>query len=149
MRKKLRHRLRAGTTCGARTRRGTRCLRAQVGFGRCVNHGGLTRDSGPKTPEGKLRALANLKPFRDNPEKLAEYLRRSGSPQVKRVEPETCEGSDQNVGQVCRKRKSNEAAVSHASRDAVPVHVGVQDHRAVQRNLDNLAADPAYRGKQP
>ena len=93
--------------------------------------------------------MTNLRPFRDNPEKLAEYLRRTVSPQVNRVEPETCDGSDQNLGQVCRKRKSNEAAVSHPSRDAVPIDVRVQNDRATQRNLDNLAADPAYRGKQP
>ena len=47
------------TRCGARTRRGTPCKRVALPSGRCPNHGGLS--TGPKTPEGRRRALANLK----------------------------------------------------------------------------------------
>lgn len=48
--------------CGATTRRGTPCQAPAVwwrGTGRCKLHGGLS--TGAKTPEGKARALANLK----------------------------------------------------------------------------------------
>ena len=44
--------------CGARTRRGTPCQRKALANGRCPNHGGLS--TGPRTPEGKARALAAL-----------------------------------------------------------------------------------------
>ena len=44
--------------CGAKTRKGTPCKRKALNNGRCANHGGLC--TGPKTPEGKTRALANL-----------------------------------------------------------------------------------------
>ena len=50
-----------GTLCGAKTRRATRCQRKALENGRCPNHGGLS--TGPKTREGKLRALANLRQF--------------------------------------------------------------------------------------
>ncbi len=49
------------TRCGARTRRGKPCKRKALQNGRCPNHGGLS--TGPKTREGKLRALANLRQF--------------------------------------------------------------------------------------
>ena len=52
----------AATRCGAKTRRGTPCQRKALRNGRCPNHGGLS--TGPKTLEGRLRALANLKQFR-------------------------------------------------------------------------------------
>jgi hypothetical protein len=46
-------------TCGARTRQGTSCKNTRIySNGRCKNHGGLS--TGPKTPEGKAQALANL-----------------------------------------------------------------------------------------
>jgi hypothetical protein len=46
-------------TCGARTRRGTACLRWDIyESGRCALHGGLSR--GPTSDEGKARARANL-----------------------------------------------------------------------------------------
>jgi hypothetical protein len=46
--------------CGAKTRRGTPCLRRPVpGKKRCPNHGG--KSSGPRTPEGKARTLAALR----------------------------------------------------------------------------------------
>ena len=49
------------TRCNARTRRGTRCIRlGRHRGGRCRNHGGLS--TGPRTPEGQARALANLVP---------------------------------------------------------------------------------------
>ncbi len=50
------------TRCGARTRRGTPCRRKALQNGRCPNHGGLS--TGPRTREGKLRALANLRQYR-------------------------------------------------------------------------------------
>jgi len=47
-------------TCGAKTRQGTPCKNTRLyRNGRCKNHGG--HSTGPKTPEGKARALANLK----------------------------------------------------------------------------------------
>ena len=39
--------------CGARTRRGTACLRRALDNGRCRNHGGLS--TGPKTAAGRQR----------------------------------------------------------------------------------------------
>ncbi len=47
--------------CGAKTRKGTPCKRRSLPNGRCLNHGGLS--TGPRTPEGRLRALANLRQF--------------------------------------------------------------------------------------
>ena len=61
---KLRKKHRA--SCGARTRRGTPCRCAALPNGRCKYHGGLS--TGPKTPEGKARALANLRQYRDRGE---------------------------------------------------------------------------------
>lgn len=47
-------------TCGALTRMGTPCENTHLyRNGRCKNHGGLS--TGPRTEEGKARALANLK----------------------------------------------------------------------------------------
>lgn len=44
-------------TCGAKTRRGTRCIaRALPGRKRCRNHGGLS--TGPRTDEGKAIVAA-------------------------------------------------------------------------------------------
>ena len=37
--------------CGAKTRRGTSCLRKALPNGRCPNHGGMS--TGPRTVEGK------------------------------------------------------------------------------------------------
>mgnify|MGYP004000163841 FL=1 len=56
--------------CGAKTRAGGKCKATPVWDktnnkpknGRCRMHGGLS--TGARTPEGKLRALANLKQFR-------------------------------------------------------------------------------------
>ncbi|MEE8537952.1 MAG: HGGxSTG domain-containing protein [Acidobacteriota bacterium] len=48
--------------CGAKTRQGTPCHRKGLPNGRCRNHGGMS--TGAKTPEGKRRALANLRQFR-------------------------------------------------------------------------------------
>ncbi len=52
----------AATRCGAKTRRRTPCKRKALRNGRCPNHGGMS--TGPRTLEGRLRALANLKQFR-------------------------------------------------------------------------------------
>ena len=47
-------------TCGAKTRTGAPCKNTRLyTSGRCKNHGGLS--TGPKTEEGKARALANLR----------------------------------------------------------------------------------------
>ncbi len=53
----------AATRCGAKTRRATSCQRKALRNGRCRNHGGMS--TGPRTLEGRLRALANLKQFRE------------------------------------------------------------------------------------
>ena len=42
--------------CGARTRRGTACVRKGLANGRCPNHGG--KSTGPKTAEGRARIAA-------------------------------------------------------------------------------------------
>ena len=51
--------MRSKRMCGARTRRGTSCQCKALANGRCRLHGGLS--SGPKTPEGRARALAALR----------------------------------------------------------------------------------------
>ena len=49
--------------CGAYARStGKPCRAKALANGRCKNHGGMS--TGPKTVEGKARALANLKQFR-------------------------------------------------------------------------------------
>ncbi len=53
----------AATRCGAKTRRRTPCQRKALRNGKCRNHGGMS--TGPRTREGRLRALANLKQFRE------------------------------------------------------------------------------------
>lgn len=46
--------------CWAKTRQGTPCQNTRLyKNGRCKNHGGLS--TGPRTLQGKARALANLK----------------------------------------------------------------------------------------
>jgi len=48
--------------CGAFARStGKPCQRKPLANGRCKNHGGMS--TGPKTQEGKARALANLKQY--------------------------------------------------------------------------------------
>jgi len=48
--------------CGAVARStGEPCKRKALANGRCRNHGGLS--TGPKTTEGKAKALANLKQY--------------------------------------------------------------------------------------
>ena len=48
--------------CGAHSRStGKPCCAMALANGRCRNHGGVS--TGPKTPEGKARALANLKQY--------------------------------------------------------------------------------------
>ena len=54
---------RSGPLCMARTRKGTPCLCIGDGRGgRCKFHGGTS--TGPRTPEGKRRALAALARYR-------------------------------------------------------------------------------------
>src|SRR6516165_332088 len=49
--------------CGAKTRKGTPCLRRELfKNGRCRNHGGLC--CGPRTEEGKRRFTMNLPWFK-------------------------------------------------------------------------------------
>lgn len=46
-------------TCGARTQSGAACrMTALFANGRCIWHGG--KSTGPRSPEGKARAIANL-----------------------------------------------------------------------------------------
>jgi hypothetical protein len=53
--------------CGAYARStGQPCRAKALANGRCKNHGGMS--TGPRTPEGKARALANLKQYRVTPE---------------------------------------------------------------------------------
>jgi hypothetical protein len=50
--------------CGAYARStGQPCKAKALANGRCKNHGGMS--TGPRTPEGKARALANLKQFKN------------------------------------------------------------------------------------
>ena len=50
--------------CGARTiSTGKPCRAKALANGRCKYHGGMS--TGPRTPEGKARALANLKQYRN------------------------------------------------------------------------------------
>ena len=54
-----------GYLCLATTRAGTPCIALGSGNGwRCRLHGGAS--TGAKTPEGKARALANLRQYRDS-----------------------------------------------------------------------------------
>ena len=47
--------------CGAKRKRdGQPCIAKPLANGRCKFHGGMS--TGPKTPEGRARALANLRP---------------------------------------------------------------------------------------
>ena len=64
MRLKTKVLLGVANICGAKNRRGEPCQCKQVfRGGRCLFHGGLS--TGPKTEEGKARALAALKAWRD------------------------------------------------------------------------------------
>ena len=54
---------RAKVQCGAHARStGKPCRAKALANGRCKNHGGMS--TGPRTLEGKARALANLKQYR-------------------------------------------------------------------------------------
>ena len=62
-----RRRRRDKPKCGAYARStGHPCKAKALTNGRCKNHGGMS--TGPKTPEGKARALANLRQFKVTPE---------------------------------------------------------------------------------
>lgn len=58
--------------CNARTKSGRPCRAAKRAHGRCKWHGGLS--TGPRTPEGKARALANLVQYR-RPKGTASRIR--------------------------------------------------------------------------
>src|SRR5437867_13266181 len=47
--------------CGALTRQGRPCIATALRNGRCKLHGGMSR--GPKTPEGKAKAIAALRNY--------------------------------------------------------------------------------------
>lgn len=47
-----------GERCGAKTRKGVPCIAKARANGRCTIHGGMS--TGPRTPEGRSRALSNL-----------------------------------------------------------------------------------------
>lgn len=62
LREQVRHyrdKIRKYEPCGAKTRKGTPCKALALPNGRCRFHGGMS--TGPRTPEGKARALANLR----------------------------------------------------------------------------------------
>lgn len=62
LREEVRHyrdKIRKYELCGAKTRKGTPCKALALPNGRCRFHGGCS--TGPKSPEGKARALANLR----------------------------------------------------------------------------------------
>jgi hypothetical protein len=64
----------------ARTRRGTPCRCKALANGRCRLHRGLS--TGPKTLRGKLKALQNLRQYRDLPAQgvyeVVDLLERKG-----------------------------------------------------------------------
>jgi hypothetical protein len=68
--------------CGARTRKGTPCVRRVVpGMGRCPSHGG--KSTGPKTAEGKARIAAaqqaRWERFRQEERRAVTDARKRGS----------------------------------------------------------------------
>lgn len=64
--------------CGAKTRKGLRCVRRVVeGNARCPNHGGLS--TGPKTAEGRARCTLNLPNVRVMVLRQAAGITESGS----------------------------------------------------------------------
>jgi hypothetical protein len=67
--------------CGAQTRKGTPCRCKALANGRCRLHGGLS--TGPKTPEGKARALGNLKRYRRAPDPKGVPVKYIGRKAVK------------------------------------------------------------------
>jgi hypothetical protein len=70
--------------CEARTRRGTPCRCKALANGRCRLHGGLS--TGPKTLRGKMKALQNLRQYRDRPAQgvyeVLDLLERKGYTQA-------------------------------------------------------------------
>lgn len=57
--------------CAARNRQGNPCKARALPNGRCRNHGGMS--TGPKTPEGKARALANLRQNRNSRPRVMDF----------------------------------------------------------------------------
>jgi len=63
--------------CGAYARStGQPCKALALINGRCRNHGGMS--TGPKTPKGKARSLANLKQYRECQIKVRLLKKRLG-----------------------------------------------------------------------
>ena len=160
VRKKLRHRQRAQIACGARLRgerAGRRCLGTRTRLGRCRLHGGATRNSGPKTPEGRLRALQNLRPFQDAAV-WAAYLERTRR-QDSSAASEGLRASREIPGQpplvsargsvVFESKWEARADAQHVAQK--PISDGetpARNDRASARNLGAPRADPADQGEQ-
>lgn len=62
-----------GLRCGAQTRQGRPCVAKAMENGRCRNHGGMS--TGPKTVNGKARALANLRQFTTTSESYLDAIK--------------------------------------------------------------------------
>lgn len=61
-------------TCGAHTRSGAPCrMTALFANGRCIWHGG--KSTGPRTPDGKAKALENLTLGRRSRREVTELLK--------------------------------------------------------------------------
>ena len=63
--RRIAKRIREGKACGAKTRRGSMCVATGMKNGRCKNHGGMS--TGPRTPEGRAKALSCLRQNRNKP----------------------------------------------------------------------------------
>ena len=64
-----------GVKCGARTRKGVPCKRPAYPNGRCRNHGGLS--TGPRTAEGRARAIEALRRRWTQPQEGAAHAQRA------------------------------------------------------------------------
>ena len=117
MRKQALSRIRSGRICGAWSRKAGRpCIAKPMKNGRCRFHGGMS--TGPRTPEGRARALLNLKVGR--PERQSEGRMRS--PADSGACAPQCASSVRD-----RKERTDE----HCSTDQRAV--GAQDRRETRR----------------
>ena len=87
-----------GQRCGARTRRGTACLRpALKGKTRCALHGGMS--TGPRTQEGLKRTSdANIRHGRFTKQKRAEAKHRAETGRRVLAELKRIEGQLEDAG---------------------------------------------------